>query len=65
MYARSPDDINIYYYGDQEVDQAVNQFKDFIQKETLALNIYKQEGLEEMFDINGYDVYLKTEKKQG
>ena len=59
------DRINIYYYGDQEVDQAVNKFKDFIQKETLALNIYKQEGLEEMFDINGYDVYLKTEKKQG
>lgn len=56
------DRIHIYYSGDTKVDETVNSLKDFIQNETLALDINKKEHLNETFDLNGHEVYLDVEK---
>lgn len=56
------DRIYIYYNGDELVDKTVNNCKEFIQKETLALDIIKKEDLNEEFDLNGHQAYLDVEK---
>jgi isoleucyl-tRNA synthetase len=57
------DRITIYYKGDEEVVQTINNQRDFIMKETLAINIIEKDGLVESFDLNGHDTYLDTEKE--
>jgi len=56
------DRINIYYSSDSEVDSALNNFKDFIQKETLAEIIEKSEEIYETFNINEHDTKIKVER---
>ena len=57
------DRITLSYSGDEMVDKAVDKFSDMIKKETLALEIKKEDNLENTYDLNGHDVYLKTNKQ--
>ena len=54
------DRITLYYFGD--IDNVVNNFRDYIMKETLSIKIEKKENLEEEFDLNGKLVKLDVER---
>ena len=56
------DRINIYYSGDDKVNEAINKFNDFIKNETLALNIINKENNGEEYDLNGHSSKLSTER---
>ncbi|MCG4565668.1 isoleucine--tRNA ligase [Anaerosalibacter bizertensis] len=57
------DNINIYYNGDNEIEKAVEEYKDYIMKETLALSIEKvKEDSFEKQDLNGHETGIKLEK---
>ena len=56
------DRIHIYYNGSDEYISKIEKFKDFIQKETLAVDMVFDESVKEKQDINGYEVGIKLEK---
>ena len=56
------DRIKLMFNGDEEVERAINSYKDYIMNETLSTTIEKQNNLTEKYDINGHDVYLDIEK---
>ena len=56
------DRINIYYSGDNLVQEAIKQFNEFIKNETLALDIIESNNLTEEFDLNGHSATLSVEK---
>ena len=56
------DRINIYYSADDEYVNKINDFIDFIKKETLAINMEKLEKIDDVQDINGYEVGFRLEK---
>lgn len=57
------DNINIYYDSDEEIEEAVKLFEDYIKKETLAISIekVKDESFEKQ-DLNGHMTGIKLEK---
>lgn len=56
------DNIDIYYNGSEEIQEAVNSYEEFIKSETLAENIkLVEEDLEEQ-DLNGEMTGIKLEK---
>ena len=48
------DRIKLYYSGDDEVKEALEMFKDYVTKETLATEFTYKEN-EEHVDLNGHD----------
>lgn len=56
------DRILLYYKGDEEFNKALEEFKEFVKNETLALNITEKNDLEESYDLNGHNVYLDVER---
>ena len=56
------DRITLYYSGDKDVDNCVQQFADYIKNETLSLNIIKKEGLTEKCDLNGHECLIDVER---
>ncbi len=54
------DRINIYYSGDKEIDNSVDEFKEFIKNETLALEIIKRES-SNVVDLNGHSASIDVE----
>ena len=58
------DRIYLYYKGDEKVKEAVNSFKEFIQNETLSLDIIEDNNAKEEVDLNGHITYLRVEKKE-
>jgi len=56
------DRIVLSYNSDELVTKAVEEYKEFIMNETLSVEINKEENLDETFDINGHECYLKVEK---
>ena len=57
------DNINIYYDGTDEIEEALDEYDDFIKEETLAKSIEKvsDEDLEKQ-DLNGEMTGIKLEK---
>lgn len=55
------DRIILYYSGDEEVDKMMEKFYSYIETETLAIRLVKEES-GEIFDLNGHQTYLKVEK---
>jgi isoleucyl-tRNA synthetase len=55
------DNIRIYVSADSEVMDAVNAHKDYIMKETLAVEIAERDGNQE-YDINGHKTGIGVEK---
>ena len=57
------DNINIYYDGVDEIEEAVKLFEDFIKEETLAISIEKvSDDSFEQQDLNGHMTGIKLEK---
>ena len=56
------DRINLYYSGDEDFDKCIEKFEDYIKDETLAINIAKDDNIDESFDLNGHNIKLKVEK---
>jgi len=56
------DNIEIYYYGDEDIFHAVEAFEDYIKKETLAVSIEKIDGDFETYDLNEHETGIKLEK---
>jgi len=58
------DRIVVNYNTDEVlVKEAINTFKDLIQRETLCDELNLSNYKENSYDINGYDVYIKVLKK--
>ena len=55
------DEIRIFMDADDEIRAAVEEARDFIMDETIAVNIFEKEGLPE-FDINGHKTGLAVER---
>ncbi len=56
------DRIKVYYDGDNEYEEALNNNLEFIKNETLALEFIKDSSISDVFDINDHKVKLKVEK---
>lgn len=56
------DRISIFVNGDDVFNKALENFKDYIQNETLAVAIAVKENLVEKYDLNGHEVYIEIEK---
>lgn len=55
------DKIHIYLSADDDVAEAVEDYREYIMKETLAESIENKEGLEEV-DLNGHKTGLAVER---
>lgn len=56
------DRITIYYSGEGEFKESLNEFSDYIKSETLALNLIENNNLTEEYDLNGFKVKLNVKK---
>lgn len=57
------DRINLYYQSDELVEQSINDFEEFIKKETLAISIEKSESVDKELDLNGHNIKIKIERR--
>ena len=57
------DRIVLYYNTDELVEESINEFDEFIKKETLSLQIVKKDNIEKSYDLNGHETYIEIEKK--
>ena len=57
------DRINLYYQADELVEQSINDFEEFIKKETLAISIEKSENVDNDLDLNGHNIKIKIERR--
>ena len=55
------DRINISYFADDEIADAINTFKDYIISETLCVNLTMNSEIDNIVEINGHEVKLKIE----
>ena len=53
--------IKLYYFGDDRVNKAIETFTDFIKKETLSVDVIKNENLDDSVDLNGHKTLIKIE----
>ena len=54
-------EIDIFYDGGQEVKEAFKNYRDYIEKETLARALHmgkSKEGFQKRWEIEGKEVYL-------
>nr|WP_199229086.1 isoleucine--tRNA ligase [Sporanaerobacter acetigenes] len=57
------DNINIYYDGDKDIEAAINFYREYIMKETLAVSIEKvNDDSFERQDLNGHETGIKLRK---
>lgn len=57
------DRINLYYKGDLLVKESIKAYEDFIKSETLSILIEEKDNLENIYDLNGHDTYIKIERR--
>ncbi len=57
------DRIDILYEENKEFEEAINDYIDFIKKETLCDNLVKVDNLEEVTNLNGLEVKFDVIKK--
>ena len=56
------DRIIIHYSSNEEYTNSINNYLDFIKKETLANDIIKEDNIDNTIDINDYKVGIKLER---
>ena len=54
--------INLYFSADDEIKEAIKNYKEYIMNETLSLDIKEKDNINDKFDINGHEVYLEIER---
>lgn len=57
------DRINIYYSHNDEIEEAIEEYRDMIMKDTLAEQIDERNNLTEEFNINGIEVKLDVARR--
>lgn len=57
------DRINIYYSHNDEIEEAIEEYRDMIMKDTLAEQIDERNDLTEEFNINGIEVKLDVVRR--
>ena len=57
------DRINIYYSHNDEIEEAIEKYRDMIMKDTLAEQIDERNDLTEEFNINGIEVKLDVARR--
>ncbi|CCY45534.1 isoleucine--tRNA ligase [Clostridium sp. CAG:1193] len=57
------DRINIYYTNNDEFNNAIKDYIDFIKVETLADNLIIKDEIENKLDLNGIVVGIELEKR--
>ena len=57
------DKINIYYSHNDEIEEAIEEYRDMIMKDTLAEQIDERNDLTEEFNINGIEVKLDVARR--
>jgi len=55
--------INIYYNSNNEFEDVLKDFEDYIKAETLAIEIIKRDDLTNKFNLNDVEVYLDVERR--
>ena len=56
------DRIKIYYSSSDEYTYAIEDFREFIMSETLAIDIVREEDISDKVDINDYEVGIRLER---
>ena len=56
------DRIYIYYYSSEDILDKLENFLDFIKKETLCDMLIEEKKVDEVTNLNGIDVYLDVER---
>lgn len=56
------DRIYIYYYSSEDILAKLENFLDFIKKETLCDMLIEEKRVDEVTNLNGIDVYLDVER---
>ena len=56
------DRIKIYYSSSDEYTDAIEDFREFIMSETLAIDIVREEDISDKIDINDYEVGIRLER---
>jgi len=56
------DRITLYYDSNEEVDKCIDEYRDYIMKETLSNDIVKEKGLSEKIDLNGRECYIDIKR---
>ena len=56
------DRITLYYDSSEEVDKCIDEYRDYIMKETLSNDIVKEKGLSEKIDLNGRECYIDIKR---
>ena len=56
------DRIKIYYSSSDEYTDAIEDFREFIMSETLAIDIVREEDISDKVDINDYEVGIRLER---
>ena len=56
------DNIKIRYYSDEEVEEALKTYSDYIKTETLANDFIQMNGNWDTFNLNGHDTGIVIEK---
>ena len=54
--------INLYFSADDEIKEAIKNYKEYVMNETLSLDIKEKDNINDKFDINGHEVYLEIER---
>ena len=54
--------INLYFSADDEIKEAIKNYKEYIMNETLSLDIKEKDNINDKFDINGHEVCLEIER---
>lgn len=55
------DRINIYYSSNDEYAKNISNYIDFIKDETLAINVNREDNIDDMVSINDYAVGIRLE----
>ena len=56
--------INLYYDSDNDFEEVLKDYEDYIKRETLALDVIKKDNLVNKYNINDIVVFLDVEKAE-
>ena len=56
------DHIKVYYKGDNDIDDMLKEFNEYVKNETLAEEIVKKDVKSTDYDLNGHSVKIEVER---
>lgn len=58
------DNIHIYYDSDEDIEKAIDIFREYIKTETLAVSIQQEKIQDKDYDLNGHNTGIRLEKEE-